>query len=83
MCNKLGKDGNLQYMLMAKPKSDSDTNSESKSKNKWDFFESTTIFYDTDDDKYKDVYRIQNENSPMVAAIPLVFAFTFRVSIRV
>jgi hypothetical protein len=28
----------------------------------------TTIFYDTDDDKYKDVYRIQNENSPMVAA---------------
>ena len=66
MCNKLDKDGNHQDMLMDKPESDMyacniDTDND----------ESTTIFYDTDDDKRNtevDAYRIKFENSPMVAA---------------
>ena len=66
MCNKLDKDGNHQDMLMDKPQSNMyacniDTDND----------ESTTIFYDTDGDKHNtevDAYRIQFENSPMVAA---------------
>ena len=66
MCNKLDKDGNHQDMLMDKPESNMyacsiDTDND----------ESTTIFYDTDDDKRNtevDAYRIKFENSPMVAA---------------
>ena len=66
MCNKLDKDGNHQDMLMDKPESNMyacniDTDND----------ESTTIFYDTDHDKRntkEDAYRIQFENSPMVAA---------------
>ena len=70
MCNKLDKDGNHQDMLMDKPESDmyacsTDTDND----------ESTPIFYDTDDDddaeKHNakiDAYRIQFENSPMLAA---------------
>ena len=66
MCNKLVKDGKHQDMLMDKPESDMyacniDTDND----------ESTTIFYDTDDDKRNtkvDAYRIKFENSPMVAA---------------
>jgi hypothetical protein len=37
--------------------------------------ESTTIFYDTDDEE--DAYRIQFENSPMVAACATYCKVTF------
>ena len=73
MCNKLDKDGNHQDMLMDKPESNMyacsiniDTDND----------ESTTELYyhvDYDDDDGKrntqvDAYRIQFENSPMLAA---------------
>ena len=66
MCNKLDKDGNHQDMLMDKPES----NSESDSRGEFDF-DRLCNFYDTNDDERtteEDAYRIQFENSPMVAA---------------